>query len=216
MRKKRNADQMRRRYQTDPEYRAALLAKAARRWRDDPEHRAKRTAADTAAAARRYRDDPQFRAKHIAEATASQRRRRNSSADQRNRHHARVIARNAITSGQLKPLPCIVCGEPQTTGHHADYSQPLAVIWLCRAHHRQLHREHSRYLIDKHGVNFHRDSRDMTPMNEEEERANRAQLRLWTEPEEAPGLVWTAPTAQPQEAAAPPTGRADMKNERAA
>jgi hypothetical protein len=36
--------------------------------------------------------------------------------------------------------PCERCGGP-SEAHHADYSQPLVVSWLCKAHHRELHRK---------------------------------------------------------------------------
>jgi hypothetical protein len=39
--------------------------------------------------------------------------------------------------GWLKRQPCEVCGDPNSDGHHEDYSKPLAVTWLCRTHHRR-------------------------------------------------------------------------------
>jgi hypothetical protein len=53
--------------------------------------------------------------------------------------HAHQAVRGAIESGRLKRLPCVVCGNPKSAGHHEDYSKPLKVIWLCYAHHKQLH-----------------------------------------------------------------------------
>src|SRR5262245_21975335 len=50
----------------------------------------------------------------------------------------RALSR-AIKKGILKRLPCEVCGDRKTQGHHADYSKPLDVIWLCASHHFQLH-----------------------------------------------------------------------------
>lgn len=47
---------------------------------------------------------------------------------------------NAIIAGRLTRLPCEVCGDPQSQGHHEDYSKPLDVRWLCREHHMELHR----------------------------------------------------------------------------
>src|SRR5262245_20192452 len=55
------------------------------------------------------------------------------------RIHRRVLY--AIETGKLQRLPCEVCGEPRVDGHHADYSEPLIVQWLCRRHHVQLHRQ---------------------------------------------------------------------------
>jgi len=65
----------------------------------------------------------------------------------RARHPDRAYARNAVTqaiqSGELTPQPCEWPGCIVTTGtqsHHADYSKPLEVNWLCEPHHRELHR----------------------------------------------------------------------------
>lgn len=43
--------------------------------------------------------------------------------------------------GFLKQQPCKVCGEPKTVAHHANYSKPLAVEWLCPRHHMLRHHE---------------------------------------------------------------------------
>lgn len=44
-----------------------------------------------------------------------------------------------ITSGRIKRWPCKVCGSLDTHAHHNDYSDPFAVEWYCRKHHRDLH-----------------------------------------------------------------------------
>lgn len=54
---------------------------------------------------------------------------------------AHRLAWNAIRAGTLKPMPCERCGKEKTDAHHDDYSKPLAVRWLCRAHHMQHHAE---------------------------------------------------------------------------
>ena len=46
---------------------------------------------------------------------------------------------NALRSGRLQKLPCLVCGEQKVEGHHPDYDQPLSVVWLCNKHHRETH-----------------------------------------------------------------------------
>ncbi len=43
--------------------------------------------------------------------------------------------------GTLVQQPCEICGKPETVAHHDDYSKPLDVRWLCRAHHQEWHRE---------------------------------------------------------------------------
>ena len=59
----------------------------------------------------------------------------------RERHAARRALRTAIESGRVMPLPCAMCGNAKADGHHVAYDMPLDVVWLCRLHHRQLHKE---------------------------------------------------------------------------
>lgn len=51
---------------------------------------------------------------------------------------AQAALRNAVRIGSIKPEPCFMCGE-KAEAHHAAYSLPLHVTWLCRSHHRQIH-----------------------------------------------------------------------------
>ena len=47
---------------------------------------------------------------------------------------------HAIRDGRLKRLPCTVCGAHEhVQAHHEDYQKQLAVVWLCRKHHQELH-----------------------------------------------------------------------------
>lgn len=55
------------------------------------------------------------------------------------KYASRKAFRQALRSGVLVPEPCEVCGDPKTQGHHDDYSRPLDVRWLCRAHHLEEH-----------------------------------------------------------------------------
>lgn len=48
----------------------------------------------------------------------------------------------AIRNGSLQKLSCFACGNEKTEAHHAAYSLPLAVSWLCRRCHTALHIEH--------------------------------------------------------------------------
>ncbi len=50
---------------------------------------------------------------------------------------AKYTLKNAIRAGKLKRLPCIVCGNEKSEGHHEDYSRPLDVMWLCAIHHAE-------------------------------------------------------------------------------
>lgn len=53
------------------------------------------------------------------------------------------IASAAVKRGILKRQPCHVCGAEKVEAHHTHYSHPLEVVWLCRSHHVQLHRQFS-------------------------------------------------------------------------
>jgi hypothetical protein len=57
----------------------------------------------------------------------------------------RIKAQNsvgtAIRNGKLAKQPCTVCGVRKVEAHHPDYSKPLKVVWLCRKHHRAVHKK---------------------------------------------------------------------------
>ena len=55
------------------------------------------------------------------------------------RHKARVLLQAELRSGRMERWPCQICGNPKTDAHHPAYSLPLAVVWLCRKHHAQVH-----------------------------------------------------------------------------
>jgi len=57
------------------------------------------------------------------------------------RRWAHNALRAALKAGLLERQPCEVCGCDQVDGHHPDYDQPIAVIWLCRKHHVEVHRK---------------------------------------------------------------------------
>lgn len=61
-------------------------------------------------------------------------------AEQRRRAISRSYAGVYRRRGKLTPKPCW-CGSRKVQMHHADYSKPLAVVWLCRKHHLDLHRD---------------------------------------------------------------------------
>lgn len=61
------------------------------------------------------------------------------------KYRARKALKNAVYRGAIaKPDHCEGCGEKkspqQIHGHHADYSKPLEVEWLCRDCHVAAHR----------------------------------------------------------------------------
>jgi hypothetical protein len=55
------------------------------------------------------------------------------------RDRARWKARNAVLSGIIRRQLCH-CGA-RAEMHHPDYAKPLDVVWLCRVHHRELHKQ---------------------------------------------------------------------------
>ena len=61
----------------------------------------------------------------------------------RKRNHSKYVARNklayAVRRGKIKRMPCAVCGDPKSQGHHSDYALPLNVEWLCVKHHWERH-----------------------------------------------------------------------------
>jgi hypothetical protein len=53
-----------------------------------------------------------------------------------------VAVNNAVRDGRLFKWPaCAVpeCDSTRPVAHHPDYGQPLQVVWLCQAHHKQAH-----------------------------------------------------------------------------
>lgn len=59
----------------------------------------------------------------------------------KNRHKrlAKDAVNNTIKRGKMAKSCCVVCGDPNTQGHHEDYSKPLSVVWLCHKHHVERH-----------------------------------------------------------------------------
>lgn len=71
-----------------------------------------------------------------AYAVEQQRKRRERSPE---KCAARAAVGRAIRDGRMVRLSCEVCGNSKTQAHHADYSKPLEVRWLCFVHHRMEH-----------------------------------------------------------------------------
>ncbi len=68
---------------------------------------------------------------------------RNEVKRYRKKYPEKVRARNKINgeirAGRLRRQECEVCGSPNANAHHADYSKPLEVRWLCDLHHTEVH-----------------------------------------------------------------------------
>lgn len=84
-----------------------------------------------------YAKTPQGKAAHAA----AVKRRNRLSPEKR---AANVILGNAVRDGRIiKPAECSRCGDTPPRrhlhGHHADYSKPLDVEWICVACHGQEH-----------------------------------------------------------------------------
>jgi hypothetical protein len=47
----------------------------------------------------------------------------------------------AVRVGNLKKLPCEVCGEEKSMAHHSSYAKDMRLIvtWLCDPHHNEIH-----------------------------------------------------------------------------
>jgi hypothetical protein len=87
------------------------------------------------AARKDYQQTPEGRAAH-------QRALKASALKYPERAKARIKFRNAVRDGKVAVWP--ICAVPDCQGHpeghHPDYSAPLAVVWLCNAHHREAHK----------------------------------------------------------------------------
>jgi len=57
-----------------------------------------------------------------------------------NREKVRWIIKEALKRKRIKKLPCKICGKKKSQAHHSDYTKPLKVIWFCRKHHLEWHR----------------------------------------------------------------------------
>jgi len=59
------------------------------------------------------------------------------------KNKARHCLGNAIRDGRiLTSSSCELCGSDMfVEAHHFDYSKPLSVVWLCRKHHKMVHRK---------------------------------------------------------------------------
>lgn len=55
------------------------------------------------------------------------------------KHWAHSATRTALRLGLIAKEPCAVCGACEAEAHHPDHLNHLAVVWLCRAHHKALH-----------------------------------------------------------------------------
>lgn len=85
---------------------------------------------------RRERAEGKYRGNRTDETDRSRRFREKNPL----KYKAHNLVNNAIRSGKITPLPCVICGE-KAQAHHEDYSKPLDVIWYCPQHHSERHVE---------------------------------------------------------------------------
>ena len=83
------------------------------------------------------KDDKKFRLRHPDRIYAIIKRKREKYPI---KYKANNKVSDAIHRKILIKKPCIICGETKVDAHHEDYNKPLDVIWLCRKHHWELHK----------------------------------------------------------------------------
>jgi hypothetical protein len=106
---------MRRYYAERPELLERARERGRQKWRDEPER---------------------MRAKD------RERYRRGKAKSKRDpiKAAAHSLLNHALRKGTIEREPCLFCGGERVEGHHHDYTKPLEVTWLCRRHHRLVHR----------------------------------------------------------------------------
>lgn len=55
---------------------------------------------------------------------------------QEDKYRVYSVLENALLSGEIRRLPCEICGHVNTEAIHDDYSKPLNVRWRCFTHFR--------------------------------------------------------------------------------
>lgn len=84
------------------------------------------------------------RACHASYMRGARKRHSELTPEQRVKANARTTANVYQSRGLLVPRTCEGCGSRRAQKHHADYSRPLDVTWLCRPCHLARHREEDR------------------------------------------------------------------------
>lgn len=128
------------------EHRCRECANAARRaYYAEPAARHRKRAYDAAyleADAVRERKRAKDRRYRTMPSTRAQARARGAMVRATPKHAARMALRRAVKRGDLsRPSACERCGrDTKPHAHHADYSRPLDVQWLCPLCHGHAHR----------------------------------------------------------------------------
>jgi len=89
-----------------------------------------------------YGKKPQVYCKacHASYMRANRAKYRDLDQESRRKQIARSYAGVYLSRGKISKSGCQSCGSENSEMHHADYSKPLSVTWLCRACHIAEHR----------------------------------------------------------------------------
>lgn len=90
---------------------------------------------------KRTKSNPKLHARYkkIAREQAVRRRKAAKTDPEKRRvYAAHQLIRWMLFGGWMERKPCQICGVTKVEAHHADYSRPLEVIWLCRDHHNAI------------------------------------------------------------------------------
>ena len=63
-----------------------------------------------------------------------------SEQEKKKRIKARCALNHAVRDKRLKKLPCEICNDKKSEGHHHNYNKALKVTWLCKKCHWQEHK----------------------------------------------------------------------------
>lgn len=61
------------------------------------------------------------------------------SGESKKKHLTRIYSQTLLRRGKIKKESCRDCGNKKTEMHHEDYSNAMAVVWLCRPCHMHVH-----------------------------------------------------------------------------
>lgn len=72
------------------------------------------------------------------------------SISQRKKANCRSYSNVLVRKGMIAKKPCEICGETKVEIHHEDYSKPRELIFVCKKHHKEIHKKKMEGLQEKH------------------------------------------------------------------